>query len=704
MARSIHPLTWKRGFAEASLHPSPAWADSAYYVSECGEQAHYVAPDGAEKPTSIVTNKHGISSLRNWPTLYNGTAAPNTKLSSWRPSNEVDVLICGAGPFGLAVAMSLARQGITFRIIDKADSPCHSGRADSLQPRALEYLHALGVGHEVTEEGPLVNELILFRNGDKLAHNYVLQSDSRYRGNHIITQGQVEKIFIRDLLRHEVSVERCTTVTNFDVSEDADQTHPIAVKVANAVTGQGETLRAKYLIGADGAQSQIRELLGTPFDGLATECFWAIMDCEVKTDYPHILDFSIVISDEHGGTILVPREQGVTRIYVQVPEKRAVKVADARKRSRKNGSAVGETQVHNHGITPEEVMDQWKKIMTPWMVDFAGPLSWFAVWRVNERVARSFSTPNHRVFIGGDAAHVHSVLGAFGLNSAIYDAMNLSWKLALCLHGAAVPHALLSTYDTERRLFANRVIRFSGAFLRFVCNMDLPLASLRGLGEDMEIHDETPLAPGANSEDARQWLRNFFGRIPRFMQGLGAPIIDTVLSPARETQIAPGKSPAGVYNGVRAPNPRISFSASYASYLYDSMLGINKFHILVFGSDLQGPVRDRIACFLANSLAPGGFFDRFGGENLFNVVLVLKSLPHEAEGLLSGPDLQKLREIATVLYDDRAPDEDAHYCYAVNHARGAVIIVRPDLVVGTTAWPEDTSTVDEYFSSFLIAP
>lgn len=175
--------------------------------------------------------------------------------------------------------------------IDKAEGPCHSGRADSVQPRALEHLHAWGLADEIAEEGPLVNEFILFRNGDKMAHNYVLQSDSRYRGNHIITQGQIEKIFIRDLLRHKTLVERCTTVTAVEVSTDTAETHPVTARITNVQTGQEEAVKAKYLIGADGAQSQVRELIATPFDGLATDCFWAIMDCEVKTDYPHILDF-----------------------------------------------------------------------------------------------------------------------------------------------------------------------------------------------------------------------------------------------------------------------------------------------------------------------------------------------------------------------------------------------------------------------------
>lgn len=132
MARSLPPLTWQRGFAENASVPTPAWADQKYYVSENEEHAHYAVPDGSEKPTSTVANEHGLSSLRSWPSLYNGTESQKILPSWWKPPSEVDVLICGgeyssrscdiatnrtAGPFGLAMALSLARQGITFRIV-----------------------------------------------------------------------------------------------------------------------------------------------------------------------------------------------------------------------------------------------------------------------------------------------------------------------------------------------------------------------------------------------------------------------------------------------------------------------------------------------------------------------------------------------------------------------------------------------------------
>ena len=147
-------------------------------------------------------------------------------------------------------------------------------------------------------EGPLLNKTVLYRNGEKLFHGHSSMCDSRYRGISTITQGQVEKIYVRDLMRHRALVERCTTVTELDVASQAKgvnaKTHSITARLTNLKTGCEETVRAKYLVGADGAASKIREMMGVPFDGLSTDCFWAIMDCKVETDYPDILDFGQV--------------------------------------------------------------------------------------------------------------------------------------------------------------------------------------------------------------------------------------------------------------------------------------------------------------------------------------------------------------------------------------------------------------------------
>ena len=297
--------------------------------------------------------------------------------------------------------------------------------------------------------------------------------------------------------------------------------------------------------------------------------------------------------------------------------------------------------------------------------------------------------------------HVHSVMGAFGLNASIMDASNLAWKIGLIARSRAKLSSLAPTYDHERRLFAQRIIKVSGSYLRFVCNSYLPLANLEETqGGGKSTYKEPPALDGTVEADY-SFLGAFFGAQDNFLLGLDAPYEESVINPGQGRERA-----VNVKNGVRAPNPRVCFGVSETGYLYDRMTGASIFHILVFGSDLQGPVRDGLVAFSA-ALGPGGFFERFGGRDLFNIVLVTKSLPHQADELLQGDgfqgdNLMDLREHATVVYDDRAPDEDAHYWYGANHAKGAVVVVRPDLWVGMSTWAADVKTIDSYFEGFML--
>ena len=217
--------------------------------------------------------------------------------------------------------------------------------------------------------------------------------------------------------------------------------------------------------------------------------------------------------------------------------------------------------------------------------------------------------------------------------------------------------------------------------------------------------DDLPALDGTREGDLK-WCAAYFGHNAKFLLGLDVPHTVSKLCPRMRFDVGEKQRPIAVDNGKRAPNPRVCFTEATTGYLYDQMTGASRFHILVFGSDLRGPVRERVAHFSTHALGPNGFFTRFGGASMFNVVLVLKCLPDEKETLLLGgavdDDLSNLREHATVVYDDRAPDEDAGYWYGVNHARGAVVAVRPDLWVGTSCWPEEEDVLRDYFAGFLV--
>lgn len=346
--------------------------------------------------------------------------------------------------------------------------------------------------------------------------------------------------------------------------------------------------------------------------------------------------------------------------------------------------------------------------------------------------------------------HVHSVMGAFGLNASILDAANIGWKIGLCVKGKADPMKLLPTYSRERRLHAANIIEISGKYLRFVCSSQLPTASLHHLGANWGLDqldtDETHETNGINGikgvhgaerqsatssedflieshlkdrqngnaaftrEEAKAFLFDFFTKYGHFLLGVDAAYGTSCLSPSfkhanglLEGAQAP---PVKVKNGVRAPNPRVCIDSSHTGYLYDKLPGDGRFHLVVFGSNLLGPVRQQLKVFSEDisSRTSSGFYARFGGSDMFNIVLVIKGMLWEIDEKLScDEDLAALRDKAIVLSDDRAPDDDAHSTWGVNHRTGAVVVIRPDLWVGSSSAPGDTEKLASYFSTFLLA-
>ena len=160
-----------------------------------------------------------------------------------------------------------------------------------MHPRSLELLHSWGVAKEFHDEGPILDHSVVYRNGEKLFQERAFQSDSRYRGLHSITQKQIERIFIRDILRHKMIVERSTVLDHFEVKNHDSSSHPVEARLKNTKTGNNELIKAKFLVGAEGAASSIRKQLGIPFDGITTDIHWGIMDCKWETDFPDITTF-----------------------------------------------------------------------------------------------------------------------------------------------------------------------------------------------------------------------------------------------------------------------------------------------------------------------------------------------------------------------------------------------------------------------------
>lgn len=140
----------------------------------------------------------------------------------------------------------------------------------------------------------MIERTAIYKDGEKLFFSRSHQSDSRYRGLHVITQGQIERIYIRDLARHKAIVERSSTLSDYTIHQGSASPYPIQATIKNERSGETQRVQAKFLVGSDGAASVVRKGLNIPFDGVSTDIYWGIMDCVFISDYPHAWVFGYV--------------------------------------------------------------------------------------------------------------------------------------------------------------------------------------------------------------------------------------------------------------------------------------------------------------------------------------------------------------------------------------------------------------------------
>jgi 2-polyprenyl-6-methoxyphenol hydroxylase-like FAD-dependent oxidoreductase len=325
------------------------------------------------------------------------------------------VLIAGAGPTGLTLAVDLARRDVRVRIIDSAASHFVGSRGKGLQERSLEVLADLGVAEQLRTAGwsPRTRTFV----------NGHLVNESPPSASLILPQSIVEETLRARLAELGVTVELRTTLAGFDQSADA----------VVATTSRG-TIAARYLVGCDGGRSTVRKTLGVAFAGSSSANRSVVLgDVEVAG-----------LSREYGHTWIDPR-RGMLALtpFRTVSQWQFVAAADA-----------GEPSL-------SEFRRQFDLFTGLRGVTISNP-TWVSTYRVNVRMTREYRVG--RVFLAGDAAHVHPPAGGLGMNTGIQDAYNLGWKLARALAGTASPE-LLDTYQQERVPIAEWTLRTSSTGL-----------------------------------------------------------------------------------------------------------------------------------------------------------------------------------------------------------------------------------------------
>ncbi len=341
---------------------------------------------------------------------------------------ETQVLVVGAGPVGLTMAAELKRYGQAVRIVDKARARTDKSKALVLWSRTLELLDRAGCAGAFVTAGLKVVGADMIASGKPLGHVDLTDIHSPYAYALMLPQAETERLLEEHLGRLGVTVERSVEMVGFEDDGTAVSAH------LREADGREETVRTAWLAGCDGAHSLVRHMLGFGFEGDTLESDWLLADVHIAgAGAPR--DAIAIHWHAEGMLVLFPIMPGRVRV-----------IADL-------GAAP-----RDHPVDPtlEEVQAIVER-RGPGGMHLSDPV-WLSAFRINERKVKHYRAG--RVFLAGDAAHVHSPAGGQGMNTGMQDAINLAWKLALVCRGAS--DTLLDSYSVERSAVGDRVLADAG--------------------------------------------------------------------------------------------------------------------------------------------------------------------------------------------------------------------------------------------------
>src|SRR5919199_229132 len=379
---------------------------------------------------------------------------------------DVDVLIVGCGPAGLVLAAQLSNfPDIRTAVIDRKDGPLQVGQADGVACRTVEMFEAFGLAARLVNEAYWVNEVTFWRpdpeDQTKIKRTGRIQDteDGLSEFPHVIVNQARMLAYLLDHM--EKSASRLAPFYGLQASAVVVDTsgsmeYPVTVTLQQMKglehTGETSTVRAKYVVGCDGARSRTRTAIGRKLVGDATNESWGVMDVLAVTDFPDIRLKSAIYSPK-GNILIIPREGGyLVRFYTELDE-------------------VGDREMlDKRGVTPEKLAEVANRILHPYTLEVRD-VGWWSVYEIGQRLCDKFddvpveetATRLPRVFIAGDACHTHSAKAGQGMNVSMADTWNLGWKLAAVLRGTAKPE-LLHTYSAERQAVAKQLIDFDREF------------------------------------------------------------------------------------------------------------------------------------------------------------------------------------------------------------------------------------------------
>lgn len=476
---------------------------------------------------------------------------------------DTDILIVGAGPTGLALASQLIRHGVDFVIIDKKETTTPFSRAIGVQARTLEIYEQMGLADNLIALGKPAEKVRMIEGGivrGEAVLKDIGQGMSAYPFMLIVEQGKHERLLHEYITSHGRDVHWQHELLVFNQDDTGVTAH---VRNAN---GDAQVIKAKYLVGCDGASSPVRHALNLTFEGDTVGRLFYVADVQIDWEFSH--DALQICLAKHTITAFFPMlGENRYRIVGTFPEGHEASEGD---------------------ILYEEIERQMR--LDTEMDLKISHVNWFSVYKVHSRAVNKFS--EGRCFVAGDAAHIHTPAGAQGMNTGIQDGYNLAWKLALACKGKA---DLLHTYNEERLPNAHHLLRTTDRLFEFGSSDEWFVSYVR-----------THIFPHILG------LALSFDIVKKAI----FPLVSQIGISYRESSLSRDDAGFAVKAGDRMPYPRVGHS------IYDE-LREPQFHVIAFGGNGAGKLDDRFKDLVDKHSLPltEDVMDHFGTDVPFIVVL-----------------------------------------------------------------------------------
>ena len=624
------------------------------------------------------------------PTL--SPAAAGRPLNDPDFSEPVDVLIVGSGPAGLTLAAMLsAYPHIRTRIVERKPGPMEKGQADGISCRSMEMFEAFGFADKIKRQGYWVNETTFWKpdgkNPDHIVRNGRIQDveDGLSEMPHmILNQARVHDMYL-DIMRKSPSrlePDYSLQLKNLTVSTDvADYPATVTLeRVDPGREGQTVTVKARYVVGCDGARSNVRKSIGRELVGDAANQAWGVMDVLTVTDFPDIRCKTLIQSASEGNIIIIPREGGyLNRFYVELDKLKS------------------DERVANRNITLDQLVAAAQRIFRPYSLDVKD-VAWWSVYEIGQRLTDKFDDVPHdqlstrvpRVFICGDACHTHSPKAGQGMNVSMGDAFNLGWKLVSVLEGRC-PQDILHSYSAERQAVAQDLINFDREWSR--------------------IMSERPEAGDGENGEAPKFQR-YFIQHGRYTAGMSV-----TYEPSRLTGTDKWQSLASGFEiGTRFHSaPVIRLADAKAMELGHVVEADARWRLFTFCPDenpsAPGSAITKLCQYMTQE--PGSPLRRYtdAGADLDSAIdiraifqqdrhdVALEALPHllkPRKGKLGLVDYEKL--FCSIQVNER----DIFELIGIDRKAGSIVIVRPDQYVAHILPIDAYDELAKFFDGFML--